>query len=64
MRARELRRAPGGELIGLCAAREKDGATAFATELALELTGADRSHRSQRAQAEQVESLPLLFIKR
>lgn len=63
MHAREQRRAPRSELIRFRTAREQDSMPAGATELALQLPGADRGHGAQGAQAEQVEPFQLLFIK-
>jgi hypothetical protein len=64
MRARELRRAPGDELIGLGAACEQDCVPAFTTELALELARPDRRHRAKRAKTQEIQSLELLCVER
>src|SRR5712691_3566886 len=64
VRAREQRRAPGHQQIGFEAACEKNRAPALVTKLALHLSRADRSHRTERAQAEKVESLELFGAER
>jgi hypothetical protein len=62
MHARELRRAPRGELIRFRSAREKDRVPSRTPELALQLTRTDRGHGAEGAEAEQVKSFKLLFI--
>jgi len=64
MRAREQRRAPGRELIGLEAARKQDRVPARASELALQLTLTQGGHRPHGAKAEQVQAFELLLIER
>src|SRR5437867_4161648 len=61
--AREHRRLPWRQLIGLEPACEQHGASAFATQLALELARSDRRNRIERAQSEKVEALHLLAVE-
>src|SRR5579859_620385 len=63
VRAREHRRLPGRQLIGLEPAREQHRASAFTAQLALELARSDRRDRAERAQPEKVESLHLLVVE-
>src|SRR5258708_35843363 len=64
MRAREKRRTPGRELVGLEASREQDSMTPVAAELALELPWSDCRHRAQRAKTKQVKSFERLSVER
>ena len=64
VRAREKRRPPGVEVIRLGATREQHRAPSIATELALELAGADGCDLAKRAQAEQVQSFELFGVER
>src|SRR5258708_23733288 len=64
MRARERRRTPGRELVGLEASREQDSMTPVAAELALELAWSDCRHRAQRAKTQQVKAFELLSVER
>src|SRR5260370_42513478 len=63
MRARDLRRSAGSELVGCRAPREQARMPARAAELAVELARPDCRHRAQRAQPEQVESFELLVVE-
>src|SRR5947199_5867378 len=63
VRAREHRRLPRRQLIRLEPACEQHRASAFATQLALELARSDRRNRIERAQSEKVEALHLLAVE-
>src|SRR5258708_1990701 len=67
MRAREKRRTPGRELVGLEASREQDSMTPVAPQLALHLPWSHsphRRHRAQRAKTKQVKAFELLSVER
>src|SRR5258708_33001923 len=64
MRAREKRRTPGRELVGLEASREQDSMAPVAAELALQLARPDCRHRAQRAETKQVKAFELLSVQR
>src|SRR5260370_11462873 len=64
VRAREHRRLPRRQLIGLEPACEQHCAPALAAQLALELAGSDRRDRAERAQSQKVEALHLLVLER